>query len=269
MERRKELATFLKTRRVQLSPIEAGLPTTTRRRTPGLRREEVAQLASVGLTWYTWLEQGRNISVSPQVLRGVSRALQLSEAEQRHLFELANLRMPEVLNPLVNSVDSRVVAIVKGFDGLAATLINQRWDVLAWNDTAQELCGNYEGNANANILYNMFVHPEARKRMVNWEEQAKSLLGLFRIEASKFIETDWYLKLIADLTVESPEFLEWWPQQKICKIMGTSKHYNHPKIGELFIETTLLEVQDCPNLKIIVNTPIDEESARKLKLLTQ
>jgi transcriptional regulator with XRE-family HTH domain len=268
MERRKELATFLKNRRVQLSPDEAGLPLTTRRRTPGLRREEVAQLASVGLTWYTWLEQGRNISVSPQVLRGVSRALQLSETEQRHLFELANLRMPEVLNPLVNSVDSRLAAIVNGFDGLPATLINQRWDILAWNDTAQALCGNYEGNLHNNVLYNMFVHPEARKRMVNWEEQAKSSLGLFRIEASKFIETDWYLKLIADLTVESLEFREWWPQQKICKIMGTSKHYDHPKVGDLYVDTTLLGVQDCPNLKLIVNTPTDKDSAYKLQLLT-
>ncbi len=266
MERRKELAVFLKTRRTQLTPQEVGLPETTRRRTPGLRREEVAQLAAVGLTWYTWLEQGRNISVSRQVLHGVARALQLSEVEQQHLFTLAKLTLPETIGSPVTQIDARVKLIVHDVT-LPTLLINQRWDILDWNDAMQALSRNLVGNPKANILYNMLVHAESRKRLVNWEEQTKNAIGLFRAETSKFVETDWYLKLIADLTTESAEFRRWWPQQKICQAMNTPKHYRLRQVGDIHVATTFLNVQDCPHLKLVINTPVDKTSARKLTQL--
>lgn len=267
MERRKELATFLKTRRTQLTPEELGIPLTTRRRTPGLRREEVAQRAAVGLTWYTWLEQGRNISVSPQVLKGVSRALQLSTTEQQHLFSLAQLPLPGDIETLLYDVDPKLQTIVQGFGQLPASLINQKWDIIAFNDAVENLCANVKNKEQPNILYNMFVDPEARKRIINWETQAKSAIGLFRAETSKFIGAEWYLELIANLTAQSPEFREWWPNQTICQAMNIPKHYNHPEVGELSITTTMLNVQESPNLKLVVNTPIDDASHKKLALL--
>ncbi len=271
MERRKELATFLKNRRTRITPDEAGIATTTRRRTPGLRREEVAQRAAVGITWYTWLEQGRNITVSPQVLHGIARALQFNTIEQRHLFALARLPIPEQIEELSYEITPKIQAIINGFGDLPVMLINQKWDVLAWNPLMQKLCGTLEGKTQGkrNILRIMFTDPQSRNRILNWEQQAKSSIGLFRSAKAKFVETEWYLELIANLTADSKEFREWWPRQTICQAMNTPKRYSHPdpRIGKLDVETTLLDVPEYPNLQLLINTPVNEQSRKKLTSL--
>jgi hypothetical protein len=266
MERRKELATFLQVRRKQLTPGEVGLPSTSRRRTPGLRREEVAQLAAVGQTWYTWLEQGRNIRVSSQVLVGISRALRLTPPEQRHIFDLAQLPVPEGLQTLAECTDPRLKALVDGFDQLPAMLINQKWDVLYWNESMQRLCGCLEGQDRPNALHNLLFQHVPRERLVNWEAQVEAAIALFRSQTAKFMDADWYIAFVADLTERSEIFRTHWLQQSIHNAIDEPKHYRLPT-GDIRVATTLLSVQDCPHLQMIVNTPIDDASRMNLTKL--
>ena len=269
MERRKELANFLQSRRRQLTPEEMGLPVGSRRRTPGLRREEVAQLAAVGQTWYTWLEQGRNIQVSTQVLLGVSRALRLTDTERRHIFDLAKLPVPENLQAPVLCTDPRLMAIVDGFGSLPVMIINQKWDILHSNKLMQELCGCIAGKERPNTLYNLLLDPAMKQRLVNWETQVASSIGLFRSQTAKFVGAEWLNEVVNDLTEKSAEFKKWWPEQAVYKAIDEPKHYRHPhdSIGDMHLATTLLTVQDCPHLMIVVNTPTDDESAENLKKL--
>lgn len=207
---RSELTDFLLHHRHKLTPADVGLPATGRRRTPGLRREEVATLAGVGLTWYTWFEQGRDIKVSESFLLNVSRALKLDDAECCHLFLLAHRRPPPVEAYQWQSIPPRIQTLM---DDLArpAYIMNLRWDVIAWNVAADRLLG-FAGRElpERNILRMVFADPALRRRFPAWQRDAFRLLAQFRCDLAAVPEDPAMQALIEELAMLSPVFRRWW-----------------------------------------------------------
>lgn len=195
-ERRKELAGFLKTRRMRISPQEAGLPPDSqRRRTPGLRREEVAVLAGISLPWYTSLEQGRDIRVSDQVLDSLARTLRLDAAERKHLFLLGNQQSRSIFfesKPLT-TVPFALAQHVKQLDPCPAYILDAKLNILAWNRMAAELFEDYGAmeDEERNAVWLMFTSPHYRERIVDWGELAKSVISQFRNTYGKHIHDPW------------------------------------------------------------------------------
>ncbi len=268
--RYKELADFLKTRRAKISPAEAGLPSAERRRTPGLRREEVAHLAGVGLTWYTWLEQGRDIHVSAQVIESLSRVLMLDKQERIHLFRLANQPLPPDV-PECQIATSPILQHVLDSLALCPSFIaDQRWNVIAWNQAACILLGDFETmNARQrNVVWAMFTDDYFKRLYDNWDMYAKSLLGRFRLTCGKYIEDPWFAAFIEDLKAHSNEFARWWPLHEIIDDGGIYKHFNHPAAGVLDFESSCFDVPDNSGLRLFVHVPAPgTDTADKMKQL--
>lgn len=213
---RPELAEFLRSRRERLLPEDVGLPSATRRRTPGLRREEVAALAGVGLTWYTWLEQGREIGVSAGFLDNLARVLKLDAAERRHLFVLAHERPPAEPGKTFCIAPSLVTRLVEDLAPHAAYIINLRWDVLAFNAPADRLFG-FESHEphRRNLLWALFTDGALRKAFVKWEEQAPAMLASFRRDFAGARDDADARTLVEELERVSPEFKDWWRRQDV------------------------------------------------------
>ena len=187
--RRRELGAFLRSRRERLSPSATGIATGLRRRRLGLRREEVAMIAGVGTTWYTWLEQGRDVRPSVEVLTSLCRALQLDAAEKRHLFILAGRQQPERRAATPEKVDGPLLHMLQSLVLQPAYVVGRRWDVLAWNPAAVAVFGDYgllEGDAR-NIVHMVFASPHHRRLLVDWEELARVVLASFRAESAKYV----------------------------------------------------------------------------------
>ncbi|STR26215.1 Uncharacterised protein [Janthinobacterium lividum] len=212
---RHELAAYLQARRARLSPEDVGLPGGGRRRTPGLRREEVAALAGVGLTWYTWLEQGRDIGVSSAFLDKLAEVLKLDAAERRHLFLLAHTRPPAeegktfcVVPPLVRRLMHELAH--------PAYVLNLRWDVLAFNADADALFGFAAHAASRrNLLWLLFTDPLLRSRFTVWEEQAPLMLSSFRRDYARATQEADIHALVEELEKVSPEFKRWWRRHDV------------------------------------------------------
>jgi len=183
----KELADFLKTRRAKISPSQAGLSSASRRRTPGLRREEVAQLAGIGMTWYTWLEQGRNIHVSAQVIESLSRVLLLNEQERIYLYRLSNKPLPLEKPECKSGVSPILQHVLDNLVLCPSFYADQRWNVIAWNKAACLIFGDFMkmNDRQRNIVWGMFTDVYYKKLYVHWETHAKSLVGRFRSTCGK------------------------------------------------------------------------------------
>ena len=208
---RTDLAVFLRSHRERLRPADVGLPGSGRRRTPGLRREEVAALAGVGLTWYTWLEQGREISVSQDLLLRISKILKLDDAECCHLFLLAQQRPPPIEARHAPGVSPLVQQMMDELERRPAYVTNLRWDVVAWNAAAGRLFGfERNGGAGVNLLRLIFTEPELRRRMARWREEAPRLLAGFRCDLAVAPQDPTMLALVEDLKKRSPDFRLWW-----------------------------------------------------------
>lgn len=208
---RVELGTFLRTRREALTPLEVGLPAGGRRRTPGLRREEVAALAGVGLTWYTWLEQGRDIGVSAMFLDNLARVLRLDAAERRHLFLLAHQRPPSEPGRTFCTVPPIVLRVMNDLEPHAAYVINLRWDVLAHNATVGALFGfDAHPPERRNLLWLLFADPLLRARFVHWETDAAAMLESFRRDFAAAPGDADARRLVEELEAVSPEFKALW-----------------------------------------------------------
>lgn len=268
--RYKEIGDFLKTRRAKMLPSFVGLPATEHRRTPGLRREEVAQLAGVGLTWYTWLEQGRPIHVSASVLESLSRVFMLDKHERMHLYLLANQPLPAdvpeqqaSLNPMLQNVlDSLVLC--------PSLITDQRWNVIAWNKEASLLFGDFTRmNARErNIVWTMFTNNKYKELFFDWNLYAKRLLGSFRSTCGQYIEDAWLIQFIDDLKVQSTEFRAWWPLHEIESSNEKYKKLNHPIAGVLDFEVSNFNVSDNRELQMIVHVPSPgTDTAVKLRSL--
>lgn len=210
---RSDLSDFLLRHRRKLSPVDVGLPMTGRRRTPGLRREEVAALAGVGLTWYTWFEQGRDIQVSQSFLLKVAKALRLNDSECSHLFLLAHRRPPPPEAHQWPTVGPLIQQLLDDLAMRPAYVLNLRWDVIAWNGQAERLFG-FAGKAQTdrNIMRLVFADPEWRSRLPAWREDAAKLVAQFRCDLATAPDDPRMLALIDALKKLSPDFRRWFEQ---------------------------------------------------------
>lgn len=269
--RYKELGDFLKTRRAKILPSQVGLSPGIRRCTPGLRREEVAQLAGIGLTWYTWLEQGRTIHVSAQVIESLSKVLMLDEQERFHLYRLANQSLPTDIPEEYKVTVSPILQHV--LDSLAfcpAFIADRRWNVVAWNEAARLVLGDFRKmNARGrNIVWAMFTEDYFKRLYVDWDLHAKSLLGRFRSTCGKYIEDPWLTQFIEELKEQSAEFNLWWPLHEINNDSGIYKKFNHPTVGRLDFESSNFDVPDNSGFKMFVHVPLSgTDTAAKMKTL--
>ncbi|WP_454689540.1 helix-turn-helix transcriptional regulator [Achromobacter aloeverae] len=213
---RQELADFLRARRERLSPADAGLPSGGRRRTPGLRREEVAALAGVGVTWYTWLEQGREIGVSAAFLDNLARVLKLDAAERRHLFLLAHERLPAEPGKTWCVAPPLVLRLMHDLAPHLAYVLNLRWDVLAFNAPADRLFGfGAQPPGRRNLLWLLFTDPVLRERVDAWEAQAPLMLSSFRRDFARAPRESDIHELVAELEKVSPEFKAEWRKHEV------------------------------------------------------
>lgn len=268
--RYKELADFLKIRRQKISPSQVGLPTTERRRTPGLRREEVAQLSGIGLTWYTWLEQGRPIHVSTSIIESLSRVLLLDAAERRHLYLLANQPFPNEILEDERAVSPALMHFLDSLILYPAMVTDQRWNVVAWNRAADLLYGSFRemSERERNIVWRMFTDEKHRQQCPEWEINAKQLLGNFRASCGQYIEDPWLVAFVEDLKQESVEFEAWWSLHEIDDSRETYKNLNHPMAGLLSFEVNSFDVMDGTRLKLMIHVPKPgTDTADKMKLL--
>lgn len=273
--RRESLSEFLKSRRARISPEEVGLHTGKRRRTPGLRREEVAQLAGVGLTWYTWLEQGREITVSDEILESIAACLKLDSHETHHLFVLAKRYVPLDTPQSETEVIPAYVHRFIEHQGIYPTFVVGRyWDILAWNDSANLIFGGLDtmNPADRNYVWRMFMDPMFQDCLQDWEENAQRMLAEFRASYAHFIDDPIFISWLERLKAHSPEFALWWPNHDVVGQLTAHKVLMHPSVGEMVFDQTTLELNDDLNLRMVVKIPkhnTDTESKLRTLLDTQ
>jgi len=265
---RSELADLLRSRRHRLTPADVGLPAGSRRRTAGLRREEVAQLAGVSATYYTFLEQGRDVRPSRQVVTPLAGALRLSSAERAYLFQLAGITLAAEDRAQAETVDPVVSALVGRLDPFPAYLKGRRWDVLAANRAARALLTDWEAreSGDRNLVWWMFTDPGARKVYVHWEQEASGMLGRFRAAAGRRPDDPDFTDLIERLHQASPEVRSWWPRHDVAAVGGGTKHMHHPALGDVAFQHAVLQVADNPEQTLVYFTT-DEVPQAKLATL--
>ena len=256
IERRNELTDFLRTRRAKIVPSDVGLADGARRRTPGLRREEVALLANIGTTWYTRLEQGLPINVSADVLDGIARALRLATDERRHLFLLAGVQlMVEHDDREEERVSPLVLRVLESLNPSPAYIRGRRWDVLAWNRSADVLSDFASATGPArNIVWRLFRDPGMPFRLGDPECMKRRCVANFRSVAAKYPNDPAFAELIDDLRANSREFRELWAQHDVMGSVEGLKRYIHPVAGELILDYTAFDVPGDGDVRMIVLT---------------
>ncbi|CAN5309526.1 helix-turn-helix transcriptional regulator [soil metagenome] len=257
-ENRKQLADFLRARRSQLAPADIGLLSTGRRRTPGLRREEVSQMSGVSLTWYTWLEQGRDINVSRQVLNAIARTLLLDPAEAEHMAALAGIGVDATRTPdAVAQAPESLQRLLRAITPNPAYAITPHWDVVAWNEAYAALFTDITTIApeRRNLLWMVFTNMSVRHLLVDWEIEARRLMAQFRAEAGHLIAHEPYQGLLLRLNEASTEFRQWWPHHDVAHFASRRREFDHPVAGRLAFDHHKLTLADHPGLRIVVYTP--------------
>jgi transcriptional regulator with XRE-family HTH domain len=267
--RRRELAAFLRSRRERLAPERVGLPRGRRRRTPGLRREEVAHLSAVGVTWYTWLEQGRDIRVSVQVLDALARALLLDRGERAHLFALAGAPdpLPDAECPVL--ADSARL-LLRQMAPFPASLQNARYDVLAANRPYARVFGDIEElpPEDRNCLWLLLTDAEWRAPFLDRDEMLRDLVAKFRGAMAEHVADPVWKAMLRRLEEASPEFRELWQQHEVARAAPHVKRYEHPRAGLLRLEHRNLWVNPHPGShRLVTFVPADEETERRLEWL--
>ncbi|MEU6087207.1 helix-turn-helix transcriptional regulator [Streptomyces sp. NPDC047085] len=237
---RKELGDFLRSRRRKADPEKSGIqvsrPASGRRRIPGLRREEVAQLSGVSVTWYTWLEQGRNINVSRQVLNGIARALALDAPERDHLFRLAGEATQAPSTDSEPTVGPDIQAFLDLLNPNPAYVITRCFDIVAWNRAEAALMDGVVGQVperHRNVLWLMFNEPRARDLLPDWEREARWLVGLLRADSAHELGRPRFIEVVNDLKKSSPLFHEWWTSHDVEKFTPSVRRFQHPAVGPL------------------------------------
>ncbi|MEU3661691.1 helix-turn-helix transcriptional regulator [Streptomyces sp. NPDC032940] len=256
-------------RRARVTPAEAGLPGGGgRRRTPGLRREEVAVLAGVGASWYQWLEQGRDISVSPQVLDAVARVLRLSDAERRHLYLLAGLNPPAPeLEPAERDMCDGLRRLIDTWMPYPAHIMDRYYNCVMYNDAAALVLG-MRPDITQNCLIDFFTDPLYRSRSRSWERNARTVVAQFRAACSADPDDEGFQAVLAQAREGSTDFVRLWEERDIEDAGQIRKELEHPLVGLLCVESTALKVPARPDLTIVLHTPLDEaNTAAKLEWL--
>ena len=261
-ERRDALADFLRTRRARLSPEELGLPVWGRRRTPGLLREEVAALAGIGITWYTWLEQGRAITVSVELLERLSQILRLNADERQHLFTLAGQSLPVQEAQPDFYVRPVLQSLLNALDPCPAHIRNSRWDVLAWN-SAEALVTDWEElpGTKRNALLNHFSNPRMRQILPQWKEDGKMMIALFRLEYARYAHIAAFQELVEQLQGSSIEFRQWWLEHEVQSQRLEPMEFEHPERGQIVLDRLTVIVQQEPLL--VMRTLLPPSAADK------
>jgi transcriptional regulator with XRE-family HTH domain len=266
--RRRELGAFLRSRRERLRPEQAGLPPSRRRRTPGLRREEVAQLAGVGITWYTWLEQGRDIRPSAQVLDAVGRTLQFDAHEHAHLFTLAGVATTTIADQCLG-LCSTVQPLIDQLEPFPAVVVNARLDLLAYNSVYASFFHELESipTEDRNVMWLAFTHPQWRAAIVDWEEIVGRMVAEYRGSMAEHLDDPAWKTLVARLHRASPEFTAVWERHDVLGVESRTKRARHPRVGLLRLTYTNLWLGQGLGTRIVAFTPADEQTRARLETL--
>ena len=259
------LAAFLKDRRTRLDPGAFGF--SGRRRTPGLRREEVAQRANISPTWYTWLEQGRGGAPSADVLNRIASGLMLTEPEREHLFMLGLGRPPEVRYKSTEGITPRLQRLLDTLDASPAFVKTATWDVVAWNAAAAVVLTDYgklpEGQRN--LLRQIFLSPSLRAKQHDWEGLARFVVGAFRADAARAGAMSEVSDLVDELSKSSPEFAAFWGENDVRLQSDGLKRIEHPDLGTVELEYSAFSVDGRPDLGMMVYNPVDPAMAARIR----
>jgi len=260
------LGTYLRDRRTRLDPAALGFAH-GRRRTPGLRREEVAQRANISPTWYTWLEQGRGGAPSADVLDRIATGLMLTDPEREHLFMLGLGRPPEVRYKPVDGVSPRLQRLLDALEVSPAIIKTATWDVVAWNRAAAALLTDYAKlpRDQRNILRLIFADPGVRTRQEDWQSVARFVVGAFRADAARAGAGAETTKLVEELSRMSPEFDALWRDNDVAAHGGGLKRLRHSEIGLLELEFSAFAVDGRPELGMVVYNPATDEVADRIR----
>ncbi|NNN32716.1 helix-turn-helix domain-containing protein [Streptomyces sp. S3(2020)] len=270
--RRPELAAFLRTRRARVTPADVGMPPGLRRRTPGLRREEVAQLSGVGITWYTWLEQGRPINASAQVLDAVARTLRLDPPEREHLYHLAEVpyATPTPQSP-AQTVGPEIQGIIDALDPRPAVVYNARYDILAANPVYRALFVDRarDGTGRLNALWGLFAVPEEDCPLMFRESELPVMVATLRAAYGLHAGEPVWEDFIRRLSAASPLFTRLWESGDVAEPGQRVKVFRHAAVGELRMTSVSLSVNGMPECRIVVYTPDDEETVQRTATLME
>jgi transcriptional regulator with XRE-family HTH domain len=268
----KPLGAYLKDRRTRLDPAAFGFPG-ERRRTPGLRREEVAQRANISPTWYTWLEQGRGGAPSADVLDRIAGALMLTDIEREHLFLLGLGRPPEARYRKNEGVTPRLQRVLDALDPTPALIRTATWDVLAWNRAATAVLADYGAMPpeQRNMLRFLFLDPRARAAQYDWDSVARFVLGAFRLDAARAGAAADVEPLVEELSRLSPDFRAMWRDGDLPATVHREavKHMRHPVLGEVAFEYSTFAVDGRTDLSLLVYNPATPEDARRVASLVR
>jgi transcriptional regulator with XRE-family HTH domain len=259
LERRRELGDFIRAQRERVAPASVGLVAARRRRTPGLRREEVAELSGLSTTWYTWIEQGRDVSVSPTALARLAGALRLERAQRTYLFELAGKRDPDSgvgdAEDLPPAIASCVAAI-----GTPAYILDRNWNARSWNTAAEQLFTGWLDaspgeDAERNLLRFIFLTPGARSLICDWERRARRVTAEFRAHCGAHLDDIALRGLIAELQRISRDFAQMWEQHGVLGREGGERTFNHPRDGFLRFEQVTFDLSGHADIKLTILVP--------------
>ncbi|MEV6552218.1 helix-turn-helix transcriptional regulator [Streptomyces sp. NPDC051597] len=268
--RRHELAEFLRSRRERITPEQVGLPHGRRRRTPGLRREEVAHLSAVGVTWYTWLEQAREIQVSAQVLDALARALLMDASERTHLFALAGATDPNPNAPCP-TVTPALRAMLDQLEPVPACIQNSRYDILAYNRTYARLLCDLDALApeDRNCMWLAFTNDDWRAAVADLPEVNRMMAAKFRAAMAEHLAEPAWKTLLNRLENGSPEFREIWARHEVVDQSGREKYIRNAQVGLLHLEHTNLWLGPSSGPRLVAYVPLDAPSRAGLERLLE
>ncbi len=264
-DHRKELAEFLRARRETTQPEAVGLPRGRGRRTPGLRREEVALLAGVSVTWYTWLEQGRRINASHDVLNAIGRALRLDDAGLEHVIALTEPGTAEIEAP--REAPTALVRLLDALMPAPAYVLGPHWEFVAWNAAQARLYPRIAElePPRLNLLWVLFADASTRELIVDWDIHARQALAEFRSATSTVRHDHAMSELVELLIAESDEFARWWPEHDVSGFETRLRRFSHPVAGELTFEYQQLAPAEWPNLRVVAQLAVPgDDSAQRL-----
>jgi len=264
------LGIYLKDRRGRLDPVSFGFPQ-ARRRTPGLRREEVAQRANISPTWYTWLEQGRGGAPSADVLNRIASALMLTDVEREHLFLLGLGHPPEARYRNDRGVTPRLQRVLDALEPSPALIRTATWDVVAWNRAVGAVLVDYASlpPGQRNILRAIFLDPRARAAQYDWESVARFVLGAFRVDVARAGASEDVRAIVEELCGLSPEFEAMWRENDVHTHGEGVKTIRHPTLGALGFEYSAFAVDGRPDLSMIVYNPIEAGDVERIRQLIE
>ena len=262
------LGSYLKDRRAKLDPTAFGLPL-ARRRTPGLRREEVAQRANVSATWYTWLEQGRGGAPSADVLDRIARAMLLTDVEREHLFLLGLGRPPEVRYRAPEGITPRLQRLLDTLEHSPAFIRTATWDVIAWNKAAARVLTDYSTlpDGQRNVLRMMFRDTRVRAAQSDWQNVARYVVASFRADVARAGAARNVQSLVDELCATSPEFAAMWRDNDVQAHGDGVKTLHHPVAGKLSMEFSAFAVDGRLDLTMVIYNPATARDADKIRVL--